>query len=153
MTPPSKDISFYDGYSFALVRTKAGVSAMQDAAESKAITLVPLSEKDARRCNTLMGEEKRWRAFRVIETRRRQGQAVPDYGFQIPGRSGKQFVLTELNMLSHIFCFLKRGRGAALRLTFSPVGYWLLRLNRGKRRFRKWRRDRFTWARRRYSRS
>jgi hypothetical protein len=48
-------------------------------------------------------------------------------------------VLTELNILSHFFCFFPYGRKAILRLFLSPAGYYVLKLNRQKRRFRNWR--------------
>jgi len=89
----------------------------------------------------MMGEEKRWRAFRVMETLRRLGRAVPDYGFENPRPTGVQFLKTEANMFSHIFCFLPRARFAVLKFTFSPFGYALLWLNSKKRTFRNWRRD------------
>lgn len=139
MAPPSDDIDFLDGYSFALSRTERGQKSLEDAEQNGDIKLSILPEKLARTSNTLMGEEKRWRAFRLIETRKRQGFAIPDYGFEIPKPNFKQLVLTELNLLSHIFCFIKVGRKSVLKFTFSRFGYSLLWLNNKKRRFRDWR--------------
>jgi len=98
-----------------------------------------------------MGNEKRWRAFRIIETFRRQGRPVPSYGFTAPKASGKHFILTELNMMSHMFCFIGGTRDAILRFVFSPLGYRLLWLNHKKREFRTWRRDLFAKWRRKLS--
>jgi len=139
MAPPSEDIDFLDGYSFALSRTERGERALQKARERGDIALSPLKRKNAKTSNTSMGEEKRWRAFRLIESRSRQGLPVPDYGFKIPKPDFKQLVLTELNLLSHLFCFVKTGRDLILKLTFSKVGYYLLWLNSKKRNFRDWR--------------
>lgn len=142
MPKPADDISFTDGYSFALARTKRGVDMLHLAHREGAVDLVRLEKATARGSNTMMGEEKRWRAFRIIETHRRQGKPIPDYGFCIPSPSGLQFVLTELNILSHILCFIKRGRTLALRLALSPIGYALLWSNNQRRKLRQWRKER-----------
>lgn len=141
MAPPSDEIDFYDGYSFTLARTKRGEQALINAKEHNSVTMLALDEKSAKKSNTMMGEEKRWRAFRVIETHKRQGKAVPQYGFETPRPSGSQIFKTEGNMLSHIFCFLPSLRLYVLKLAFSPLGYSLLWLNNKRRRFREWSRD------------
>ncbi|MCB0322362.1 MAG: Coenzyme F420 hydrogenase/dehydrogenase, beta subunit C-terminal domain [Bdellovibrionales bacterium] len=141
MAPPADDIDFYEGYSFTLARTGVGEQMLKAASDAGAIVLRKLEPKAARTSNTMMGIEKRWRAFRIIETRRRQGKAVPEYHFETPKASGKHLLLTELNMLSHVFCFVKRGRLSVLRFAFSRWGYALLWLNHKKRIFRNWRRD------------
>ena len=148
MAPPDDDINFYEGYSFALARTNRAKELLHLAEDAGAITLKKLRRDVARTCNTLMGEEKRWRAFRILETRRRQGFAVPDYGIETPKSSGKQFMLTEANMLSHILCFLPIGKLNILKFVFSPAGYALLWLNNKRRRFRDWRRDSWFWIKR-----
>lgn len=140
MKPP-EGIDFLRGYSFTLARTEAGQEALKKASDKGHISLKPLSREEARQSNTMMGEEKRWRAFRVLETRRRQGKLVPNYGFKLPRPSLKHFLLTELNMFSHVFCFLGFGKKTLLRLTFSKVGYCLLWLNSRKRTFREWARN------------
>ena len=140
LPPPEDDIDFKDGYSFALARTKRGQVFLEQADKAKAIRLRKIDAKIARTSNTMMGEEKRWRAFRVIETHRRQGKAIPSYGFEPPRPNGKQLLLTEANVLSHMFCFIKRGRATIFRALFSPVGYRLLWLNNKKREFRSSRR-------------
>lgn len=145
---PADDVSFYDGYSFALVRTKNGEAQIAAAVAAGAITLRELDDDVARTCNRSMGEEKRWRAFRIIETHRRQGRAIPTYGFETPSASGKQLFLTELNMLTHTMCFISKGRLAVLRMLFSPVGYRVLWLNSLRRRFRKWYKSRKAAAKR-----
>ncbi len=141
MKSPSEDIDFQEGYSFTISRTDKGEEILQKVRETGDIHLSPLSKKHAQTSNTLMGEEKRWRAFRVIESRKRQGFPIPDYGIEIPKPTGKQLILTELNLLSHLFCFIKVGRKTILKLTFSKLGYFLLWLNNKKRNFRDWRRD------------
>jgi len=140
MKPP-EGVDFLRGYSFTLSRTEAGDKALALARDKGHVNLKPLSRKEAEGSNTMMGEEKRWRAFRVLETRRRRGELVPEYGFRLPRASGKQFILTELNMFSHVFCFLKFGKETLLRLTFSKVGYYLLWLNSRKRSLREWARN------------
>ncbi len=139
LPPPADDIDFYEGYSFALSRTAAGEKALSAALAADTIELRRLDPDIARTSNTMMGVEKRWRAFRVIETHRRQGKAIPNYHFETPSASGKHLLLTEANMLTHMFCFLKKGRLQLLRLTFSDFGYALLWLNHKRRMFRNWR--------------
>ena len=141
MAPPSGEVNFYDGYSFALTRTKRALDILERVEQRGEIARISLKAEMARTSNTMMGEEKRGRAFRIIETRRRQGKAVPDYGFVTPSPNGKQFVLTELNMLSHFFCFYPVGRRKILKFMLSSGGYLLLWLNNQRRNFRTWRRD------------
>ena len=90
-----------------------------------------------------MATEKRARAFRVIETRRRQGKPIPVYGDAwnaFPSQTGVQFIKTEVHMLTHIFCFLPRYRAQVLRF-FLGKGYWLFWLNGKRRALRTWIRD------------
>ena len=93
----------------------------------------------------MMSTEKRWRAFRVIETLKRQGKPVPvygDIGLQMPKQSGKQFIKTEINMLTHFLCFMPGPFRKKVMLFFlGDGGYWLLRLNRVRRDVRTWVRD------------
>ena len=141
IAPPSDDIDFHDGYSFALARTTRGEELLRNAQSAGAIKMVKLRPDIARTSNRMMGEEKRGRAFRIIETLRRQGKPIPDYDIKIPSPSAKQFLLTELNMLSHILCYLPKWRLTVLKSAFSPLGYRLLWLNQQKRVFRNFRRD------------
>jgi coenzyme F420 hydrogenase subunit beta len=138
MIPPDQSIDFRDGYSFALARTEVGQNYLKKAQEQGYLLTLPLDDAQARSSNRMMGVEKRLRAFRVMETRRRQGCAVPEYGFEAPRASGWEFIATEINMFTHMFCFLKRGRKAILKLTFSPLGYGALWLNNKKRVLRYW---------------
>jgi len=104
---------------------------------------IELTRGEALASNRLMASEKRWRAFRVIETHRRQGKPIPSYGdykYEFPRHSGLQFVKTELHMMSHLFCFLPRYRGAVLRF-FLGRGYWLFWLNHKRRALRTGARD------------
>jgi hypothetical protein len=99
----------------------------------------------------MMSTEKRWRAFRVIETLRRQGKPVPAYGphgFRFPRQSGKQFIKTEIHMFTHIFCHLPKLRGYVLNFTLSGGGYVLLWLNCQRRALRFFLRDNFARVKR-----
>jgi coenzyme F420 hydrogenase subunit beta len=147
MAPPHSGVDFYKGWSFALVRSERGRLAMHAAATDGAAVHEPVTRREALACNRMMSTEKRWRAFRVIETLRRQGKPIPAYGphgFRFPRQSGKQFVKTEIHMFTHIFCHLPRLRGYVLRLTLSNVGYILLWLNCQRRAARFLIRD--SWA-------
>jgi coenzyme F420 hydrogenase subunit beta len=151
MSPPTDDIDFSKGYSFALIRTARGQAALQKAAQSGTIRLFEVTKNEALACNAHMSEEKRWRAFRVIETHRRQGKPIPDYGsqdFQMPHHSLFQFLKTERNMLSHIFCFLPGQRATVLRFCLGNGGYLLLWVNNKRRRFKLWLRDSLARAKR-----
>lgn len=148
MAPPHSGIDFYKGWSFALVRSERGQRAMQQCLQNGQIVNESVTRKEALACNRMMSTEKRWRAFRVIETLRRQGKPIPAYGshgFRFPKQSGKQFVKTEIHMFTHIFCHLPRARGAVLKLALSQVGYLLLWLNSQRRSLRFLLRD--NWAR------
>ena len=148
MPKPSDHISFFDGYTFTFARTKNAERVLEGAKQAGDIELLSLRPETARTANIAMGEEKRHRAFRLIETRRRQGHAIPTYNFKIPRASGKEFILTELNILTHIFCFVETGRKTIMNILFSPVGYFLLWLNHHRRVFRDWRRDAVAKAKR-----
>jgi hypothetical protein len=92
----------------------------------------------------MMANEKRYRAFRIIETHRRQGKAIPAYapfGTLMPKQSGKQFIKTEINMLTHAPCFMPKIRASILRFFLGNGGYYLLWLNNKRRNFRFWWRD------------
>lgn len=144
MAPPSSNIDFYKGWSFVLARTTRGQQILENLKSSKSMILESLTNREAQACNSIMGTEKRWRAFRVIETKRRQGEAIPAYGpfgFSFPRQSGKQFIKTELHMLTHIFCYLPKYRSPVLRLMLSNAGYALLWLNHKRRWLRFFMRD------------
>ena len=92
----------------------------------------------------MMSKEKRWRAFRIIETHKRQGKPVPAYGpfgMEMPRQRGLQFLKTEVNMLTHAPCFMPRLRAPLLRFMLSDGGYWLFWLNHKRRSLRNWLRD------------
>ena len=141
MAPPEEGIDFYQGYSFTLARTEAGKAAIQRAEERDDVKVVRIREDQARASNIMMAYEKRNRAFRIIETRKRQGLAIPDYGFKIPKVRGKHLLQTEIGIITHIFCFMNWGKKTLLSIAFSPVGYWLLRMNYYRRELRIWIRD------------
>lgn len=152
MAPPEDGVDFYQGWSFVLARTSGGVQAYRQAIDSGAVYSLEVTQREALACNRLMAGEKRWRAFRVIETHRRQGKSIPSYGpslREFPRHTGMQFVKTELHMLSHLFCFLPGVRRHVLRFFLGAGGYRLLWLNSLRRAFRFWRRDALEWLRRR----
>jgi len=143
MAPPENSVNFYEGWSFGIVRTERGRKILKEAVASGKIESLNVTEREARASNKLMAGEKRWRAFRVIETHRRQGKPIPSYGeptSRFPRHGGWQFIATELHMLTHIFCFLPRWRAAVLRF-FLGGGYWLFWLNSKRRGLRVWIRD------------
>ncbi len=140
--PPPDGVNWYDGWSFGVIRSDRGREAVKSAIESGKLSVVNLTEKEARASNTLMAGEKRWRAFRVIETHRRQGKPIPSYGGidRFPRHKGWQFIATEIHMLTHIFCFLPRYRARVLKF-FLEEGYWLFWLNSLRRSLRVYLRD------------
>lgn len=144
MAPPHSGIDFYKGWSFALVRTPRGQAVISDCAKSGEIVNEPVTRNEALACNRMMSTEKRWRAFRVIETLRRQGNPIPAYGshsFRFPRQSGKQFIKTEIHMLTHMFCHLPRLRSYVLKFMLSQCGYILLWTNSQRRSLRFFIRD------------
>jgi len=144
MAPPHEGVDFYKGWSFALVRSARGKQACDNALSDQRIVVESVTRKEALACNKMMSTEKRWRAFRVIETLRRQGRPVPAYGphgFRFPRQSGKQFIKTEIHMFTHIFCHLPRLRHYVLNFTLGNGGYLLLWLNSKRRAFRFFIRD------------
>lgn len=151
MAPPEDHVDFYQGYSFALVRTERGKKVYDDLVKSNKLVSIAVTRREALASNRLMATEKRWRAFRVIETHRRQGKPIPEYGSQhleFPQHKGAQFLKTELHMLSHLFCFLPKLRKGALRFFLGSGGYYLFWLNHKRRAFRFWRRDTLALVRR-----
>lgn len=139
MAPPENDVDFYKGWSFALIRTEGARKIYQDMVSAGVITSKNVTRSEAIACNKLMSTEKRWRAFRIIETHRRQGKAIPaygPYGLEMPKSSGWQFIKTEINMLTHMLCFMPKYRASALRFVLGNGGYYLLWLNNYRRRLR-----------------
>lgn len=152
MPPPNDDVDFEKGWSFVLLRSERGEAAYKRCVDEAALTSIALTDKEARSCNTMMSTEKRWRAFRVIETHRRQGKAIPQYGEHsdlLPSQNGMQFIKTEINMFTHLFCFLRKGKRPLVAFTFSNFGYSLLFLNNLRRRLRTGLRDALSKMRRR----
>ena len=139
MAPPADSVDFYKGWSFALVRSEKGREVAERIKKDKKIIFENVTRKEAIACNRMMATEKRWRAFRIIETLRRQGKPIPaygPYGFRLPSQSGKQFLKTEIHMLTHIFCYLPKYRAAVLKFTLSNAGYVFLWLNNLRRTLR-----------------
>lgn len=152
MAPPDKSVDFYQGWSFALLRSERGLRAYDEAVAAGALTNFDVTPHEVRQSNKLMATEKRWRAFRMIETHRRQGKAIPFYGAtlqEFPRHRGMQFVETELHILSHLFCFLPKYRARALAFMLRG-GYWLFWLNHKRRVLRTWWRDSITTLRNRW---
>ena len=151
LAPPDDDVDFYNGWSFALVRTERARKIIAEMRERQTITVKDLTRREALSCNTMMSHEKRWRAFRIIETHRRQGKAIPAYGpypFILPRPSPKQFLKTEINMFTHLFCFMPKWRKPLMEFTLSNGGYCLLWINNWRRNARIYLRDSLAWTRR-----
>lgn len=151
MAPPNDNVDFYKGWSYAIIRSQKAKEICSELLESGKAVIEPLTRRETLDCNKLMATEKRWRAFRVIETLRRQGLPIPAYGpisFRPPKQSGKQFLKTEIHMFTHIFCYLPRWRGSVLRFMLSNGGYYLLWLNSKRRALRVWIRDTYAKVRR-----
>ena len=144
MAPPTSEVNFEQGWSFALARTERGKQAIAAAEAQNALTIEWITPRETENCNRIMATEKRWRALRIIETNKRQGKPIPMYGDQslkFPEESGWQFVRTELHMLTHILCYLPKWRAPVLRFMLGEGGYWLLWLNNKRRSLRFWLRD------------
>ncbi|MCB0321222.1 MAG: hypothetical protein KDD60_09870, partial [Bdellovibrionales bacterium] len=151
LPPPEDDINMYDGWSFGLIRSEVGHSMVERAVQSGALVRRPITREEAMQCNHQMSTEKRWRAFRVIETHRRQGKSIPNYGrvaHHFPRHGGLQFIETEFHMLSHIGCFLPQVRGKILWFFLRSGGYYLLWLNSLRRRLKIGLRDTLAYIRR-----
>ncbi len=144
MAPPESDVDFKQGWSAAYIRTSRGKDAIEKALTNSKIVTRLLTMNEAINCNKMMTTEKRWRAFRIIETQRRQGKSIPAYGphgFEMPKHSGTNFIKTEINMLTHSLCFMPRARARALRFVLGNGGYCLLWLNHKRRVVREFLRD------------
>ncbi|MCB0317926.1 MAG: Coenzyme F420 hydrogenase/dehydrogenase, beta subunit C-terminal domain [Bdellovibrionales bacterium] len=153
MAPPEDDVDFYKGWSFGLIRSDRGMEAYNSLLSSGKIIAKDVTVKEALTCNSHMSSEKRWRAFRVIETQRRQGKSIPSYGDfpgEFPKHSGVQFVKTEGHMLTHLFCFLPNYRANLLRFFLGNGGYVLLWLNNKRRTTKFFLRDFFARWRRKF---
>lgn len=151
MAPPNDNVDFYKGWSFAMIRSERAKAICEELKAEKKAVIESLTRRETLDCNKLMATEKRWRAFRVIETLRRQGLPIPAYGplsFRLPRQSGKQFLKTEIHMFTHIFCYLPKLRGTVLRFMLSNGGYYLLWLNSKRRALRVWTRDTYAKMRR-----
>ena len=155
MAPPDDYVDFRDGWSFALVRSERGSKICRELEESSKIVRKDVTRAEALACNRMMATEKRWRAFRVIKMLKKRGRPVPLYGtcdMEFPHPSGKQFIKTEINMLTHLFCYLPRLRAPLLSFFLSNGGYVLLWLNNRKRCVRIWLRDNAASLKRKYIR-
>ena len=144
MSPPDDEVDFSKGWSFALVRSSRAKKVYDELRAANKLAVKEVTRREAHACNRMMANEKRYRAFRIIETHRRQGKAVPAYGefgIMMPKQKGKQFLKTEINMLTHAPCFMPKYRAAILKFFLSDGGYYLLWANNKRRTFRFWWRD------------
>lgn len=140
---PDSSVDWYKGWSFCLTRSERGREVYKSLIDAGKLHSVSVTAKEARSSNKLMATEKRWRAFRVIETLRRQGKPIPQYSAgldEFPKHTGLQFIETEAHMLTHIFCYIPKYRARILKFMLGN-GYWLFYLNNLRRRFRVWFRD------------
>ncbi len=138
MASPEKNISFYDGWSFALVRTEMGKEVCDAAVHAGALTRRKLTREEALACNLRMSREKRLRAFHVIETRKRRGKPVPVYGppdMKMPRPGAGERLKAGLNMILYLPCFLPRLRAPLLKLFLTDFGYWIFWLNHKRRQW------------------
>jgi len=146
MPVPGDGLDFHQGFSYLVTRSDRGEKALHAVNGAGKLNLLKLSHKAARTSNLAMGTEKRRRAFRLLRTRERQGLPVPNYGFEIPEMNGpnhlKHFFETEINLVTHVFCFSPNWRDYVLKFWISPVGYGVLKLNNYRRRLRTFMRDR-----------
>ncbi len=146
MAPPDRSIDFFKGWSFALLRTARGVAAYDALQQANKVESFEITRREVLQSNKLMASEKRWRAFRMIETHRRQGKPIPRYYpelKELPRHTGVQFVKTEMHILSHLFCFLPNVRARVLQFMLAQ-GYWLFWLNHKRRGLRTLTRDYLT---------
>ena len=150
MAPPEDNVNFKEGWSFGLIRTQKAYDLCNGLIAENKLDVLKLTESETLACNKLMSTEKRWRAFRVIETLKRQGKPIPDYGIEIPKHSPTHFIKTEIHMLTHLFCMLPKVRGYVLKFILSKKGYSLLYLNHQRRKFRFFRRDFSSKTRRKF---
>lgn len=144
LPPPEKHVNWYQGWSFALLRTLRGREVFDELVNKQKVTSLEVTPKEALACNKMMSHEKRWRAFRMIESRRRQGRPIPLYGaleLPYPKADGLRWLKISLNVLTHSFCFYPKYRNHVLRFFLSPAGYWFFWANFQRRRFRVWARD------------
>jgi len=152
MAPPEDDVDFHQGWSFALIRSKRGQAAIKEMREADLIHARDLTHKEAKSCNHEMSTEKRWRAFRMIETQKRQGKSIPDYGnFEVPRHTGKKFLTTERNIFTHILCFVPSFRKPVLKFFLGNGGYIILWLNNKRRNLKFYIRDNYVRIKRKYS--
>jgi coenzyme F420 hydrogenase subunit beta len=141
MVPPEDDIDFYKGWSFGLIRSDRGAKAIAEMIDKGRILKRALTRQEALSCNEHMSTEKRTRAFRVIEAQRRLGKSIPSYGdpgLVMPKLTWKQLLKVEVNIFTHIFCFIPSFRRALLNFFLGDGGYALLWLNNKRRRLKYW---------------
>lgn len=141
MPVPVDGVNFHDGYTYVVTRNPEADRLMGEAMKAGYLNSIKIDQKAARSSNKAMGNEKRHRAFRIIESDRFHGKPVPDYSFSIPQASVKHRVLTEINLMTHSLCFLPNLRRKVLHLVLSPFGYYVLWLNKRRRNLRTLRRD------------
>lgn len=148
LPPPADHVNWYDGWSFTLIRSAAGEAVYRELLRANKITAVELTHDEILSSNKLMAHEKRWRAWRMIERRKKEGRPVPLYGDQslkFPKAGLWQALRSDIHMLTHFFCFQPKARTALFRFFLSPWGYWFFFLNSKRRAARVFLRD--SWAR------
>lgn len=135
MLPP-ENITFNDGYSFVLARTKRGLEALQNCEQQDKIKLHELDVTAAKTCNITPGSNKRWRAFYLINKNKNKQKPVPSYHFELPRLSLKWSIKSRIDIFLHSASFRKGSKKHFLLFIFSPLGYSLLWLNNQRRRLR-----------------
>jgi coenzyme F420 hydrogenase subunit beta len=144
LPPPERHVDWFQGWSFTLLRTPKGKALFDALVLEKKIEKVEITRQEALVCNDIMTHEKRWGAFRMIESRTRERKPIPSYGpleLTFPKSGLVRSLKTSIHVLMHYFCFHPRHRDKILRFVLSPAGYWFFWINFQKRTFRTWLRD------------
>jgi hypothetical protein len=144
MASPADHVNFHHGWSFVLIRSRRGEELFEKACLQKTIGVHWLERREALACNHRMATEKRRRAFCMLRWRAGHGLPVPDYGFkpdELPRLGSVAWVKTQLNLLTHLFCFFDSGRAGVFKFFLGGGGYVVLWLNNQRRSLRLWLRD------------
>ncbi|MFN8392381.1 MAG: Coenzyme F420 hydrogenase/dehydrogenase, beta subunit C-terminal domain [Bdellovibrionota bacterium] len=137
MPAPSGEINFNDGFTYTLVRTARGASAIDEARRAAAVSLHRLREDQARSSNVTMGREKKSRAFRLLASRATAGLPTPNYHLRSSLPLQRRQLRVELHLLSHWFCFRTGMRSVATKILLSRLGYLFFCLNGVRRSLRR----------------
>lgn len=115
------------GYNAILARTARGLKVLEEAAEAGVIALEPFPETQARVSQLPMVRSKRRRACYNINTRRRAGLPVPEYGLdtRLSPADNRRAVL---HAMTYAAAGRPRLRRRLMGLLLSPLGRWFVGL-------------------------